>query len=57
MNRKYEQIDKAISKKIMNQVKGQVIESRCQECYGSGKYTDNSTCKHCGGKGSYNIQY
>lgn len=53
---KYEELDKEVSKKIMKEFEGKVIEHMCADCHGEG-FTERGKCKNCKGTGSVFIEY
>lgn len=53
---KYEELDKAMTKEIMPEFKGQVIDSVCAVCKGDGVISGKK-CDNCEGKGHYKIEY
>ena len=58
--RKYEELDKAMSKKIMKELEGQVIEHACPDCDGEGAIYNlgkAKKCKNCNGTGGIKIKY
>lgn len=61
MNRKYEELDKAVSKKIMAELKGKEIKHQCPNCI-DGKVWNNPPshlilCPECEGKGFITYKY
>lgn len=54
-NDKYEDLDKQISKEIMQEVKGKIIEHTCPHCKAEPEFIKE--CQDCNGEGKYSIQY
>ena len=54
---KYAELDKAISKKIMKEFKGKIIDHECPSCGGIGILRTGEDCENCNGKGSFSIEY
>lgn len=55
MENKYHEIDKAISKEIMKEFKGVVIQHECPTCHG--KPVEGHVCDDCKDDGYYEIEY
>ena len=55
MDYKYYEEDKAISKKIMKEFEGQVIQHECPTCHG--KFVKGHVCDDCKGEGFIEIEY
>ncbi len=56
MKDKYIEIDKSITKQIMKEFKGKVIDHVCDSCLGK-RLINGIKCYNCSGEGSYKIQY
>jgi DnaJ-class molecular chaperone len=54
---KYQEFDKGMTRQIMKEFEGQIIESVCPDCNGSGKIREENLCENCNGTGSINIKY
>ena len=46
----FHEVDKSMSKQIMSEFKGKIVDSVCIECKGHG-------CENCDYEGHYEIQY
>lgn len=61
---KHHEIDKAVSREIMDSLKGRVVQEVCEECRGDGRTPDwdgdcvtSASCGYCGGTGTIRRQY
>lgn len=54
-NRKYEDLDKAITAEIMEPFRGKVIGTVCDCCHNDDLY--KADCENCNGVGHYPVQY
>lgn len=54
-NRKYEDLDKSITKTIMQDLKGVIIDTVCCAC--GGIDPAKQECENCNGEGHYEIEY
>lgn len=58
MNHKYQELDGQITKKIMSEFKGKVVESKCPNCKGSGKIgLPQIPCSDCDSSGIIKYKY
>lgn len=57
MDRKYEEVDKQMTKIIMKEFEGQTIEHVCPECGGTGIYRNGEDCQNCNKTGAITIQH
>lgn len=53
--RKYEELDKAVSKEIMAEFKDEPIDTVCPHC--KGEEPLKSECEDCNGEGHYLLTY
>lgn len=57
MGNKYEELDKEITKMVMEEFQNKIIDTVCSVCNGEGHYNDGGKCENCNGEGHYNIKY
>lgn len=59
MDNKYYELDKEMSKEVMAQLAGKVVDHICPDCNGEGEHqlTVPIKCENCNGTGIITIQY
>ena len=55
-NRKFESVDKQMSKQMREQFKGKTWDIECRDCWGKG-HINKKKCSECQGKGIVEFGY